>query len=613
MLLQELFAPRKSILKEGIDHPEDLIIAQGSAGAERVVDAIAGLSKDTSTVSIKWDGFPAVVFGRDAQGQLVFVDKHMYDKVAKGRMEFMTIREYDQSRGADRSDLWEKESVLRPQLDKIVPRARDQFWMGDLMWSGTPATRDGAFVFKPNTVEYRVSIIGELGENIARSVGGIAVHTFIPGLGQSDQPLTGLRGLDADGGITFLTGEMRDKPKILVNRNFLKQTQQIVRQQKPAVDKFIADLIEQRGKSILTAMGPFITTMLEDNDIANNIVPRFLEFLKSRLNPAAQTKFLGKNNDGWLYQADGGAPGLLGIWMMWAAVTDLKLHVKEQIDSQQRGSEIVAIIDGEEAHEGYVFGGGKDKLKLVDRLGFSRANFAKHRVPDEEIAQKKDMPMAVFCFGRMNPPTLGHRLVMAKTVDLGRDNAYIFLSNTQNTDTDPLAPAVKAAFIRKIYPDLGQHIVDEPVATPIQAANWLYRKGYRNMTFVAGSDRLGRGTGSIERLLNSWNSGTVRTADHAFGPDGREHVVLNFVSSGSRDPDATDISGISGTLARRFAVAGDEQAFERATGVRSNIRVQGQTLYQTTRQGMGIAEPVEEPQLQETLNRFRKMGRQSLK
>jgi hypothetical protein len=90
-------------------------------------------------------------------------------------------------------------------------------------------------------------------------------------------------------------------------------------------------------------------------------------------------------------------------------------------------------------------------------------------------------------------------------------------------------------------------------------------------------------------------------------------VVLNFVSSGSRDPDATDISGISGTLARRFAATGDEQAFEKATGVGSNILVQGQTLYQATRQGLGIAEPVQEPQVQESVDWLRKMGRQSLK
>jgi hypothetical protein len=127
------------------------------------------------------------------------------------------------------------------------------------------------------------------------------------------------------------------------------------------------------------------------------------------------------------------------------------------------------------------------------------------------------------------------------------------------------------------------------------------------MTFVAGDDRLGSGVGSIERLLNSWNKGTVRTADNIFGPEGREHVVLNFVSSGKRDADSPGISGISGTTARQNAADGDEQDFEKSTGVGSNIQVQGQTLYQATRQGLGIAEPVQELQVQESVDWLRKI------
>lgn len=589
MKLREIFeSVTLSVLNEGIEHPEDLIISQGSKGAERVLKDLVGLSKDAKTISVKWDGFPAVVFGRDENGQLVFMDKHMYDKVAKGKMSFMSIKDYDEQRGANRSDLWNKERELLPALEKSVPNVTNQFYMGDLMWSGTPPLKSGTYVFKPNTVEYRVKANSKLGKNIANSIGGIAVHTFIPGLGESDVPLEGLKGLSENSGITFLVGEMRDKPKVIVDKQLLANTQNIIKKYSPSVDKFLNDLAAQKAKSVITAMGPFITSMLNDNDIATEIVPRFLEFLKSRLSPAAAKKMLGDNNDGWLLQEDGGAPGLLGIWTMWAAITELKLHVKKQIDDQQQGSEVEAIIDSASGHEGYVFGTGKDKLKLVDRLGFSRANFAKHTVSDEEVAEKSKMPMASFCFGRMNPPTLGHKLVMQKTVEIGGSNAFIFLSNSQNTETDPLDPATKSAFIKKIYPAFAKHIVNDYVANPIFAANWLYDQGFRHMAFVGGSDRLGKGAGSIETLLNGWNSGPVRTTDYARGPNGREFVALRFVSSGERDADSSDVSGISGTLARKYAAGGNEQGFQQATGVGSQIVVNGKTLYQATREGMGI-------------------------
>ena len=587
MNLNELFnRPQKNIVMEGIDHPEDLIISNGSAGAERVVSELTGLGADSSTVSIKWDGFPAVMFGRDENGEIVFVDKHMFEKVSKGKMPFMTIKEYDEQRGANRSDLWSKESIIRPVLDKVVPGVPNKFWGGDLMWAGKPKVQGGAYSFKPNTVEYQVGVHSPLGKTISNSVGGIAVHTLIPGLGADDTPLRGLEGLNPNAGITFLTGEMTDKPQISVDPKLVKETQGLIKKFGPSADKFLEDLSAMKAKSVVTAMSPFITSMLEEGDIKSDIVPRFLEFLKGRLSGAAQERMLGANNDGWLYKE--GNAGLMAIWTLWAAVTDLKIHVKQQIDDQQQGSEVRAIIDGANSHEGYVFGSGKDKLKLVDRLGFTRAHFGKFKVGDEEIAQKSQMPMAAFCFGRMNPPTLGHRLVMEKTIQVGGKNAYIFLSNSQSPDTDPLDPATKAAFIKKMYPKFAPHIVTDPVQGPIYAANWLYDKGFRNMTFVAGSDRLGKNAGSIEKLLNGWNSGPVRTTDNARGAGGREHVVLNFVSSGERDADASQVSGISGTLARKMAAAGDEEGFQRATGVGSKIVVNGKTLYQATRAGMGV-------------------------
>lgn len=353
MRLFEIFTKEtKPMIVEGIEHPEDTIITAGSAGAERVLKELLGLEKDTKTVSVKWDGFPAVVFGRDETGNLVFVDKHMYDKVAKGKMQFMTIKDYDEERGVNRSNLWKTEEILRPILNRIVPNVKNNFYMGDLMWTGTPNTKEGNYVFRPNTVEYKVKIDSELGHNISKSVGGIAVHTYIPGLGSADQPLVGLKGLPEDGGITFLVGEIKNKPKVTVDKNLVKETQATIKQHKGAVDKFIQDLTAMKGKSVLTAMSPFITSMLAEGDIATNIVPRFLEFLKSKLSDSAAAKLLGNNNDGWLYTE--GAQGLLGIWTIWAAITDLKIHIKRQVDDQLQGSEVQAVIDGQDSHEGYV-------------------------------------------------------------------------------------------------------------------------------------------------------------------------------------------------------------------------------------------------------------------
>lgn len=585
MRLLEL-VPKQTVILEGIDHPEDSIFTGGSSASRRAVTDIISLERGNTPLSIKWDGFPALVFGRDSSGKLVVVDKHQYDKVTKGKVKFSTIQQYDTERGANRSNLWAQEKVLRSTLEKVVPKVSNTFWMGDLLWTGKPTTRENLYVFKPNTVEYQVPRNSELGKKISKSNCGIAVHTYIPGLGKSDEPLSGLQGLDPDAGAVLLTGEMANKPKVTIDNLAAKQALSVIEQYGSAADQFISDVTKLKAKMVLTAASPFITDMLREGDITNNIVPRFLEFLKNNLTSAAAEKLLGKNREGWLYTS--GLAGLRAIWTIWATVSDLKLQVKRQIDMQVQNSEVRAFTNGEESHEGFVAGGGADKIKLIDRLGFTAANFARHRVPQEEMQRKSQMPLAAFCFGRMNPPTLGHKLVMSTTVKTGGTNSFIFLSGSHNTETDPLDFNTKAAFIKKIYPEYGKHVVMDSVTTPIEAANWLYDKGFRNMTFIAGSDRLGRVAGSLEKLLNSWNSGPIRSTDYARGPEGREFVVLNFVSSGERDSDTTSVSGISGTLARKAAAENNAAKFKAATGVDDKIKVNGRSLFQAVQQAMGI-------------------------
>ena len=70
---------KKIALKEDkghLDHPEDLIFLGGSAGAKRAVDAIVKTAKNPKTVTIKWDGYPAVIFGRNANNKFSIMDKH---------------------------------------------------------------------------------------------------------------------------------------------------------------------------------------------------------------------------------------------------------------------------------------------------------------------------------------------------------------------------------------------------------------------------------------------------------------------------------------------------------------------------------------------------------
>ena len=98
--------------------------------------------------------------------------------------------------------------------------------------------------------------------------------------------------------------------------------------------------------------------------------------MPTKISPAAQQKLLG-DGDGFLYKE--GRAGLEGVFQIWVAIYNLKLNIKQQIDSQSASGDVQAFTGDAAGHEGYVVGGGEDKIKLIDRLGFSRANFAKNR------------------------------------------------------------------------------------------------------------------------------------------------------------------------------------------------------------------------------------------
>lgn len=192
-----------------------------------------------------------------------------------------------------------------------------------------------------------------------------------------------------------------------------------------------------------------------------------------------------------------------------------------------------------------------------------------------------DQRHAAFCFGRMNPPTEGHQQLINTVAQEGRgSNFFIFTSQTQDRKKNPLDYQTKVRFLRALYPGIASHIVyDTNLKTIMQVAAWLYNKGFRTVTFVAGSDRLP----DFEELLTKYNGVKGSAVYYKFDS-------IRFVSSGDRDPDSEGVEGISASAARAAASAGDFEAFSRAVGAGKLT----QELYDAVRKGMNISDSVTE-------------------
>jgi hypothetical protein len=191
-----------------------------------------------------------------------------------------------------------------------------------------------------------------------------------------------------------------------------------------------------------------------------------------------------------------------------------------------------------------------------------------------ELFEATNKRHASFCFGRMNPPTVGHGQLIDTVANASQGGDYfIFVSQTRDSKKNPLDYATKVKFIKALFPSHAGHVVYDPeIKTIMQAANWLFNAGYRSVTFVAGSDRLA----SFKELLTKYNG----------QPDGYNFDSINFVSSGDRDPDADGIAGVSASSARAAAEAGNLDAFAQATGAGKLA----EPLYNAVRKGMLLAE-----------------------
>jgi phosphopantetheine adenylyltransferase len=157
----------------------------------------------------------------------------------------------------------------------------------------------------------------------------------------------------------------------------------------------------------------------------------------------------------------------------------------------------------------------------------------------------------VFAFGRFQPPTIGHELLVKAVKKLAGSNAdhVIYASKTEDKKDNPLPVDRKVYFLKRMFPDTNFVAASPEVRTFIEAVKQLNKK-YKNLVMVAGSDRVPEYT----KILNKYN-----------GTDEFNFDTIEVVSAGERDPDSDSASGMSGTKMRDAAKAGDFKKFK--TGV----------------------------------------------
>jgi len=335
-----------------IPHPEDAIF-DGSDSAKQYLNALKQAISSPESGSIKWDGGIALYFGNLPDGRFVVTDKYMPNKGVYPTSPEEWV-EYDQQRGANRNDLYEKIDLLWPGLKQAVGSIKGLF-KSDLM-AINPKPQNGYFVFKPVTVEYRIPADSDLGKQLQGKVGFLIVHEFDnkPWRGEPAMNKSNVALIPASAGVTF---NIKPPAKLINDAESLLSTNSKV------IDDFLSGLSSVAREALKKYMNHKITKQTND---------KLLPWLSQNISKSQYNFLVGTDGTGYLQQ---NAEGLNALVKVWNAIYKLKVNVSNQLENQVQGFE--QSSGGQKGGEGFVFPTDSGLVKIVDRQRFGAAHFNK--------------------------------------------------------------------------------------------------------------------------------------------------------------------------------------------------------------------------------------------
>ena len=194
-------------------------------------------------------------------------------------------------------------------------------------------------------------------------------------------------------------------------------------------------------------------------------------------------------------------------------------------------------------------------------------------IDDLEMHEAKGKSIA-FAFGRFNPPTIGHEKLINKVKSLPTNDYKIFLSRSNDPKKNPLSPRDKLNIMKKMFPSHARNIEINQTNMVLDIATMLYKKGYTDVTMVAGSDRVRE----FETILKKYNGVSSRHGMYDFDN-------IRVVSAGERDPDAEGATGMSASKMRAAAAKGDLNNFKKGLP----RGVDADSIMKQVRKGMNLA------------------------
>ena len=553
-----------------LEHLEDELINYGYNGYKASRDLIQGFINELGgrpsgniKVTTKWDGAPAVVCGIDPESGNFFVGTKSVFNKKEPKVNF-SDSDIDKNHGQI-PDLAKKLKYCLKYFPELNIKGVIQ---GDLLFTDEDVqtkTIDGErfYTATPNTLTYAWPVDSDLGKVVNTAKIGAVFHTYYSGSGPINTLSAGfgvdkfklkstrnvflasatVDNISAKSGLSSSEERTLSAIVSVVDRNapVAKEFLEVIAHE--ATKQFTLGYTMKRFTNSYVKEGKTITNV---NAFISGFTKAFEKSLVEKVESLKTEKSKAQYRDilanGIAYLEDN-QRAFKAFIVMYNSFTNAKNLINNKLAGLSdtkvflRSGDNFAVTKP----EGYVAIVDGKAVKIVDRLEFSRANFTLEkswRPPSGDGAK-----VAVFTFGRFNPPTTGHELLINKVKEYAEGNDYfVFPSHTTDKKgKNPLTAAQKVSFMKMMFPShKAQVIFDEGVRDAIKALKWLEEKGYTDAIFVVGSDRV-----PAFQFIKQYN-----------GKDYNMNTV-EIKSAGQRDPDADDVSGMSASKIRNAIVEGN--------------------------------------------------------
>ena len=352
-----------------IQHLEDLVIWHGSEGGKKSIQKLHQVESSPKSISIKWDGSPAVIFGRNANGEFVLTDKSGFTakgyngKVTSGDdLEKMFLNRAKGEIEDSRRDFASKMKNIWNTVESVIPEDFRGYLHGDLLWFATPQSKDGRLIFKPNVTTYSVDAKSDIGKKIINYDVGIVVHVVI-GLdgNKSNVDMGQLRA-----GKTWIMPPVYVTKSPGVDLPEVDRLESYLKSNANAIDKLLAVPAELKMADFGNILYTYINNSVKAGNL-DGLGTHFSQWVDS-------SKLSGPKKERVVAWVEQNSDGFGAIFQFINGVMTTKNKIIKTLDSQP--ADIEASTNGQKGGEGYVVG---NDVKLVNRAGFTAANMNTER------------------------------------------------------------------------------------------------------------------------------------------------------------------------------------------------------------------------------------------